>query len=90
MDFLDSLKDGIKKMTPGSSNKAPAGFGGAGGISSSGALGFEDDVSPLYSLVLPPLCYVLSRTLCARLLLAQSLGHGASYPRRLHLISVIT
>ncbi|KAF8825026.1 hypothetical protein HHX47_DHR7000658 [Lentinula edodes] len=44
MDFLDSLKDGIKKMTPGSSNKAPAGFGGAGGISSSGALGFEDDM----------------------------------------------
>ncbi|KAJ3806422.1 hypothetical protein F5876DRAFT_91074 [Lentinula aff. lateritia] len=44
MDFLDSLKDGIKKMRPGSSNKAPAGFGGAGGISSSGALGFEDDM----------------------------------------------
>ncbi|KAJ4479928.1 hypothetical protein J3R30DRAFT_2556577 [Lentinula aciculospora] len=44
MDFLDTVKNGIKKVMPGSSKKAPAGFGGTGGISSSGAIGFEDDM----------------------------------------------
>ncbi|KAJ3734183.1 hypothetical protein DFJ43DRAFT_993879 [Lentinula guzmanii] len=44
MDFLDTVKDGIKKVVPSRSKKAPAGFGGTGGISSSGAIGFEDDM----------------------------------------------
>jgi hypothetical protein len=45
MDFLDTVKEGIRKVIPsGSSKKAPPGFGGTGGISSSGAIGFEDDM----------------------------------------------
>lgn len=42
MDFLDSVKERLRK-TGGSSNK-PGGFGGTGGISSSGAIGFEDEM----------------------------------------------
>ncbi|KAE9403669.1 hypothetical protein BT96DRAFT_990099 [Gymnopus androsaceus JB14] len=43
MDFLDSVKERIRKTTH-SSNKAPAGFAGTGGIGSAGAMGFEDDM----------------------------------------------
>ncbi|KAF5375606.1 hypothetical protein D9757_008548 [Collybiopsis confluens] len=44
MDFLDTFKERAKKIIPGSSKKAPAGFGGTTGISSGGAMGFEDDM----------------------------------------------
>ncbi|KAJ3775722.1 hypothetical protein FB446DRAFT_723903 [Lentinula raphanica] len=44
MDFLDTVKSGIRKAIPGPSKKAPAGFGGTGGISSSGAMAYEDDM----------------------------------------------
>ncbi|KIK63222.1 hypothetical protein GYMLUDRAFT_41546 [Collybiopsis luxurians FD-317 M1] len=45
MDFLDTVKEGLRRVVPsGSSKKAPAGFGGTTGISSSGAIGFEDDM----------------------------------------------